>query len=171
MNCLRDINWFAIHTKRLRESFAATNVGALGVEVFLPRFKADWLGRERVRETAKPLFPGYFFARFCPEVFLDLVECSRGVCHVVKSGRQPIKVDDDVVGEIQARAEPDGFVRVHPPDLKPGDRVAIQSGPFEGMMGQVEHEMDDQRRVAILLETLWNARVLVERRWIEAQAA
>ena len=55
--------------------------------------------------------------------------------------------------------------------LAPGTRVTIQSGPFEGMMGRVERELDDRKRVAIFLEALFHARVLIERRWIEAEAA
>jgi hypothetical protein len=39
------------------------------------------------------------------------------------------------------------------------------------MMGRVERELDDRKRVAIFLESLLNARVLIERRWIEAEAA
>jgi hypothetical protein len=38
-------------------------------------------------------------------------------------------------------------------------------------MGRVERELDDRRRVAIFLETLLNARVLIETRWVEAEAA
>jgi hypothetical protein len=39
------------------------------------------------------------------------------------------------------------------------------------MMGRVERELDDRKRVAILLESLLNARALIERRWLQAEAA
>jgi hypothetical protein len=38
-------------------------------------------------------------------------------------------------------------------------------------MGRVERELDDGKRVAILLETLLRARVLIEKRWLESEAA
>jgi hypothetical protein len=38
-------------------------------------------------------------------------------------------------------------------------------------MGRVEREFDDRKRVAIFLETLFQARLIIERRWIEAEAA
>ena len=72
---------------------------------------------------------------------------------------------------IQDRVQEDGFIKIRPQNLAPGTRVAIQSGPFEGMMGRVERELDDRKRVAIFLETLLNARVLIHRQWIEAEAA
>jgi transcriptional antiterminator RfaH len=154
-----------------RENFAATTVSSLGIEILLPRVKVERLVRSVLRTVTKPLFPGYFFARFCPEDFLESVQCSRGVLQVVSSGRFPVPVQDEIVREIQDRIQEDGLIRIPPQSLAPGTRVSIQSGPFEGMMGKVERESDDRKRVMILLETLLNARVLVERRWLEAEAA
>jgi transcription antitermination factor NusG len=89
----------------------------------------------------------------------------------VSSGRIPVPVDEEIVREIRDRVQEDGLIRIQSQKLAPGIRITIQSGPFEGMMGRVEREMDDKRRVAIFLETLFNARVLIERRWIEVEAA
>lgn len=167
----KDISWFAIHANPRRESFAATNISALGIRILLPRVKVDHLIRGVAQQGTKPLFPGYFFARFCPESSFESVKSSRGVLRVVSSGRIPIPVHDHVVREIQDRIQKDGFIRIRPKGLAPGTRVTIQSGPLEGMMGRVERELDDRKRVAIFLEALFHARVLIERRWIEAVAA
>jgi transcriptional antiterminator RfaH len=166
-----DSHWFAIHVKPRRENFASKNISALGIESFLPRLKAERLVHGAARTIIKPLFPGYFFARFRPEDSLELVECSRGVLQVVSSGRFPIPVEDQIVRDIQDRAEPDGLIRIRLHRVKRGDRVSIQEGPFEGLAGRVERELDDGRRVTILLETLLNARVLIERRLLGAMAA
>jgi transcriptional antiterminator RfaH len=166
----RDPNWFAIQTKTRRENFAATNISALGIRILLPLVKGESLARSTHRAATKPLFPGYLFARFCPEHFCELVKCSRGVLRVVSSGKFPIPVHDEVVQEIRDRADDDGLIRIRPNGLKPGDRISIQEGPFEGLMGRVERELDGGKRVAILLETLLHARVLIERKWINAAA-
>ena len=170
-NLWRDVNWFALHTKPRRENFALTNVSALGVESFLPRLKAERLGHGVAKRIIKPLFPGYFFARFCPEMSFESVKATCGVLHVVSSGRMPIPVPETVVREIQDRVQEDGLIRIQQQTLAPGTLVTIRSGPFEGMMGRIERELDDRKRVAIFLETLFNARVLIERRWIEVEAA
>jgi len=75
------------------------------------------------------------------------------------------------VQEIRDRAQDEGLIRIRPQVLPPGTLVTIRNGPFERMMGRVEREFDDRKRVAIFLETLFNARVLIERRWIESAAA
>jgi transcription antitermination factor NusG len=163
-------NWFAIETKAYREDLAAKRVGKLGLEVFLPRIREERSVCGVVRSVTKALFPGYFFSRFCPFVSLDTVRHSHGVSRVVGSERYPIPVGDEVVRDIQERVEEDGLVKVNPPALEPGIRVSIRNGPFEGLVGTVLREADDRKRVAILLEMLLGARVLIERRWIEADA-
>jgi transcription antitermination factor NusG len=167
----RDTSWYAIHTKTRREGFAAANISALGIAILLPLVKVESLGSATYRPASKPLFPGYFFARFCPEISCDSVKCSRGVLRVVSSGKFPIPVRDTVVQEIRDRIQKDGLIRLQPRSLRPGTRVLIQEGPFEGLMGRVERELDDGRRVSVLLETLMHARVLIERRWLETEAA
>jgi transcriptional antiterminator RfaH len=166
-----DINWFAVHAKRFREAIAATGVRALGVEAFLPMLKVECLPETVIKVESKPLFPGYFFARFSPQVFLQTVECCSGVLHVIRSGLHPIPVEDSVIEEIRQRQGSDGRIRLGRRELKRGDRVSIQGGPFEGMVGLVESELDDNKRVALLLDALWQARVVMEKRWVQVQAA
>ena len=166
-----DTSWFAIQVKPRRETFASLNVSALDLEVLSPRVKVDRLVRGTVQPGTKPLFPGYFFARFCPKEALETVKTTRGVLRIVTSGRFPIPVPDDIIRGIQERIQEDGLIRIKPRVLARGTLVTIQSGPFEGMMGRVERELDDRKRVVIFLETLFQARVLIERRWIEAEAA
>jgi transcriptional antiterminator RfaH len=167
----KDISWFAVHAKPRRECFASKSVGALGIEVLFPQVKTGRLVLGAPQQGVRPLFPGYFFARFCPEHSFESVKATRGVLQVVSSGRMPIPVDDDIIREIQGRIQEDGLIRIRPRVLAPGTLVTIQGGPFEGMMGRVERELDDRKRVAIFLETMFRARVLIECQWIEAETA
>jgi transcriptional antiterminator RfaH len=166
-----EVNWFALHAKPRRENFALTNVRLLGIETLLPLLKVERSTRGNSHGASKPLFPGYFFARFCPEISCELVKCTRGVLRVVSSGKFPIPIHDAVIQEIRDRIEEDGLVRLRSQRLEPGTRVSILDGPFGGLMGRVERESDDGRRVAILLETLMCARVEIETRMVEAEAA
>ena len=165
------MKWFAIHVRRFREALAASSVAALGLEVFLPMIKVECSKEAVIKVGSKPLFPSYLFARFNPDLCLSPVEGSRGVLYVIKSGALPIPVGDQVVREIQERVAPDGLIRLQQGTIKPGDRVSIEAGPFAGMMGRMEAELDDRSRVAILLDTLWQARVLIEKRWVKAECA
>ena len=171
MNWFQDINWFAIRAKRFREMLAAASVRALGLEVFLPMVRVEDSPRAVIKTLSKPLFAGYFFSRFQPSVSLESVESARGVLQVIKSAACPIPVDERVIQEIQARVDSDGLIELGPCALRPGDRVSIHDGPFAGMMGRVEAELDDRKRVSVLMEALWQARVLIEKRWLELETA
>jgi transcription antitermination factor NusG len=170
LNCdafsISEAGWFVVHAKARRERFAVSKVQGLGAEVFFPELAVRSREARIVKEASKPLFPGYFFARFCPRDLLGAVECCPGVIHVIKSGRVPIPVEDDTILEIQARADSDGLIHVSHQHLRIGDRVSIEDGPLQGLLGRVVAEIDDQARVAVLLEAMWQARVLVERRWL-----
>lgn len=165
-----DIEWFVIRVKYFREKMAAAMLAERGLEVFLPLVKVEPLEWAAIRFEFKPLFSGYCFARFNPSSSLELVERAPGVLNVIKSGGRPVSVDDAVIREIQSQVEADGLIRLQPRELKPGDRVSIQEGPFAGMPGRVLSELDDNERLAILTDALLNARVVIEKRWLEAEA-
>jgi transcriptional antiterminator RfaH len=168
-----DSHWFAIQTKPHRESLASVSAARLGLEVFLPRIQQSQLVFGSERLLIKALFPGYFFARFCPMLHLAAVRHSRGVLRVVGSGEFIIPVDDGILTAIQRRVQANGFIQLERSAFQPGERVAIEQGPLAGWLGRVEREWNDGQRVLILLEALEQARALVEKRWLThaAQAA
>jgi transcriptional antiterminator RfaH len=166
-----ETQWYAVHAKTHHEGLAAANVATNGIEVFFPRVKRQRLVHGIARAFIKPLFAGYFFARFCPAVDLDVVRYARGVLNVVSTGRFPIPLGDEIVASIQAQVQSDGCVEILPPAMEPGNWVAIEHGPFQGLMGQIAQEGDDRRRVTILLETMSWARVSVEKRWLSLASA
>lgn len=70
------IGWYCIRAKPRMETVAAATLQTLdSVEVFLPRT----IRPKKIKSTPiKPLFPGYFFARFDPEKF----QCSHRYKHI-----------------------------------------------------------------------------------------
>lgn len=161
-------NWFAIHAKPHQENLAAAQIAKLDLEAFLPLAK-QWKSVCGVpRALIQPLFPGYLFARFIPSISFDSVRFGFGVLRVVGCSRFPIPVSPDVIASIQERVRSDGLIELGDDDFQPGDAVRIEQGPFAGFMGKVERAADDGRRVAILLEAIESARLVVEREWLAA---
>jgi transcription antitermination factor NusG len=142
----------------------------LDLEVFLPMVRQMQSVCGVPRSVTKPLFPGYFFSKFVPIVSLDSVRYSPGILRVVGTSRFPIPLEPEAISSIRARLQPDGLIRLEPKEFRPGDVVRIEQGPFEGFMGRVEREADDGRRIAILLEALQQARLLLEKSWVSAAA-
>jgi transcriptional antiterminator RfaH len=164
MDIWSETNWFAVQTKPQRESLAVASVRRERVEVFFPQIVVNARDGDATQKVSKPLFPGYLFARFCPSAALDRVRYARGALRVVSASGIPLPVEEAIIREIRDRIEPDGLIRLKPPAFRSGDPVLIHDGPLEGLMGRVEREWDDGRRVLILIECLHQARVSVEKR-------
>jgi len=170
MNIWQQANWFAVQAKPFRENLASASVAKLDAEVFLPKVKQEQAICGIQRSVTKPLFTGYFFARFSPVLLQEAVRYAQGVLRIVGTSRFPIPLDEDVILAIRARLEDDGFVRLKSPSFRPGDPVCIEDGPWQGTIGRFEQELSDGKRVAILLEAIDHARLSVEKRWLSAVA-
>jgi transcriptional antiterminator RfaH len=166
-----ETSWFAVQTRPYRENLGAASVSNLDAEVFLPKINQEQLVCGVERRVIKPLFAGYFFARFCPSILLDLVRHARGVLRVLGSGSMPIPVEEGIIAAIRERLQADGFIKLERAAFRPGDQVVIEQGALAGWIGQVEREWDDGKRVLILLETLLQPRLLVEKRWLTLAGA
>lgn len=160
---LTEANWFAIQAKPHREEMAAASLDALDLDVFLPKVRREHLFFGQPRMHVAPLFRGYLFAHFCPVVSLEAVCFARGVLRVLGNSHGPIPVASEIIAEIQGLVRTSGYVQLDPLAFQPGQRVTIEHGPFEGLMGRVEQEWDDGKRVAILLEAISKARVLIKK--------
>lgn len=161
-----ELSWFVVQTKPGRENLACSHLDLKGVEVFLPKTSIPLRKGHDCRQRSdrlKPLFPCYLFARFHPVINLDIVRYLPGILRVLNSGGIPVPVDESVISEIQSRICPDGFIPLQPNHFQRGDVVVIQNGHFQGFMGRVERECDDQKRVSILLNILHQATVQVEK--------
>jgi transcription antitermination factor NusG len=112
-------------------------------EVYLPRVK--------VKKRIVPLFPGYVFLRL-KDRWYPIVN-SPGVARLLMSGDKPAKLDDSIIIELRRR-ERNGVVKLaQPPRLRPGQRVKVVRGSFDGQVGLYEG-MRGADRERVLLELL-----------------
>jgi len=154
-------SWYAVYTKAKKEDGVAQLLSNAGMEVFSPRLKFKKLYRGKRIEIIEPLFPCYIFARFDYPHDYRLVRYTRGVRRVVGT-REPLPVDDWIISMIKARLV-DGVAELKPPEFKRGDRVEITDGPFQGLMGIFEREIPGKQRALLLLDTIMQARVEVDK--------
>jgi transcriptional antiterminator RfaH len=164
--------WFAIQTRAGAEAAVDFRLRSLLFETLLPLALRSFRHATRTaRMVARPLFPGYLFARFCAEASLRAVTYSRGVVRVLSAGDRPIPVDDAIVASIRARIGANGWVEFDECSLAAGDRVRITAGPLAGWSGVFARESSDAQRVVILIETLQQGRVVIPRGCLEVSDA
>ena len=159
------LQWYVVHTHPRQEDRAISNLSAWKVETFTPRFKERRLNQFSGRPTylIKPLFPRYIFVRFKLVDLYHKIRYTRGVHSLVTFNDKPTAVDDNLISILRSRIGKDGFIQMEE-ELKPGDEVIIQEGPFVGFSGIFEREMKEVDRIMILLKTVsYQAHVMVDK--------
>lgn len=144
--------WYAVHTHPKQEDRVDSNLRTLQVETFSPKLKKRHYHQRLSRPVtlSKCLFPGYIFARFEASHSLHKVSFTRGVHNVVSFGDGPAPIGDEVIALIKSYVAEDGFVRIGE-ELKQGDAVIIEHGPFKNITGIFERAMKATDRIMILL--------------------
>ncbi len=163
--------WYLLQTYPKQEDRAEGNLRSLGIETLAPRFEE----RRRnyytsvVTRYAKPLFPGYLFAKFIANDLYHKVRYTRGIRQLVTFGDSPTVIAEEIITMVRFRIREDGFARVDmDEDLKPGDKVIIKDGPLKTFAGIFEREMKGVDRVRLLLQTVsYQAHVEIERDMIK----
>ena len=145
--------WFVARVLTHQESRAQLNLHRLGFRSFVPRLQRTVRHARRLRETLRPLFPGYIF------VIIDLskhrwrsVNGTFGIASLIMGAEQPMPVPLGVVEALVSSCESFGPVRLND-GLEIGQKVRILSGPFAETLCRLAH-LDDRGRVRVLLEIM-----------------
>ena len=165
MICWDEAKWYAVQTKPYGENVVDGHLNRLGIRTFLPRVREEQNVCGTDRWLTKPLFSGYLFAHFTPRESYDAVRYSPRVLRVPGNGTRPLPVPEEIIESIRSRIQLDGFVKLERAEPKCGDTVVLNGGCFAGWMGRVERECNDHKRVLILLESLQQGWLVVEKRF------
>jgi transcription antitermination factor NusG len=172
-------HWFCVHTKPSHEAAVVQslrrmtdqvrqNVGE--IDVYFPQMKVKMPVGGHLRLVTRPLFPRYLFARFILGKAGRFVASRNQVLGLVQFGAQPSIVPQEVIEELRSWSQ-DVDPEIFDPtsELKAGQRVLIQGGPFKGMEAELVCHLSDQKRVALLLDHLQSrARLIVDRTYLKA---
>ncbi|MBI1873306.1 MAG: hypothetical protein HYS05_05360 [Acidobacteria bacterium] len=145
--------WYCLSTRAKCENVTSAKLAEKQIEVLNPRLPA----RRGSGERMIPLFPGYIFARFALATDYYRVVWTPGLKAIIGNGSEPVSVEPELIQLIVERVE--AACRTGT-ELKPGDRVRIESGPFRSLDGVFSSYCSGKQRVKVLLE-LFNQPVLV----------
>ena len=145
--------WFVVNTKPKNEDRAASNLTEGGIEVLAPKIKLKKYKNGRLVEVVEQMFPNYIFVKFQPVEEFRLVKYTRGVKTIVHFGNRIVTVQDEIIEFIKSRLV-DGVAVLQKPKFKKGEKVLIKDGPFKGLSGIFEKEMEGRERVTILLDSV-----------------
>lgn len=128
--------------------------------------------RSRNRLTEKAFFPCYLFTLATPGgADMELIQNCQGVVRIVNTRGKPVPVESQLISSLRLLMDERGFIQLKPEPLVEGTHIRIEQGHLRGWSGRIERELDGGRRVALLLDTILNARVIVNRSDVSVQAA
>lgn len=155
-------HWYALQTKARKEALITEQLEQRGVPVFYPHLVVKPVNpRSR---TIRPFFPSYVFVKadlgkFGPSAFRYLPFA----VGLVSFGGEPAVVDDALLQLIDQRlteinaAGGETFFQ-----LRPGDRVVIEHGPFAQYEAIFDARLRDSDRVRVLIDLLGDRQIRVE---------
>ncbi len=129
-------NWCAVYTKAHSENLAEVALRQRGIVTFYPKLALPESAKRKRQLVA--LFPNYLF------VSLDLssnepgfVTWCPGVKRLLNFDGAPAIIDDSAVSFLMDQATPDATITACS-NLRAGQEVIIEHGPFEGLVGIIE---------------------------------
>jgi len=106
-----------------------------GIEVFLPTVIRWSRWKDRKKQVAWPLFPGYCFARFAPSQRVPVLACA-GAVGIVSFDGAPAPIPEAELDGIRRLV--DSELQYDPcPLINEGDRVEVTHGPLKGVVGRL----------------------------------
>jgi transcription antitermination factor NusG len=148
----RNKQWCAVYTKPQREEFAEVNLHRRGIDTFFPQLSLPKSAKRKKQIVA--LFPNYLFV--CADLisieYASIIWCP-GVKRIVSFNGTPAIVDESIISLLMGRGDPNGVISARC-NLRLGQEVAIDGGPFDGLVGIIQEPPNARGRVKILLELL-----------------
>jgi transcriptional antiterminator RfaH len=154
--------WYVIHSKPHKEIILWREVSARGFECFYPRLYASSMN-PHLRKV-RPYFPGYLFIQTNIEQVgastFQWMPFSNGL---LSFDGEPAPVPDHLIQAIRRHVdEVNAGRRGQSSELKPGELVIIQSGPFQGYEAIFDARSPGRDRVHVLLKLLQARQVQLE---------
>jgi transcriptional antiterminator RfaH len=158
------LRWYLIYTKPSGEALALKNLARQHYQAYLPRILRTVRRAGRRYERVVALFPRYMFLRLNEgQQALAPVGSTVGVAGIVRFGSRYTIVPDEVIHDLQARADPATGLHRLSIGAQPtrGDPVRISRGPFDGLEGVFERAAGADRVIVLLRLLGQNAPVCV----------
>lgn len=147
---MSDTHWYTLYAKPHKEPQVSSFLKNEGYEVYLPTVHV----RSRGRQKTVPFFSCYLFVRMNGSLDLSSVRWTPGLRSIVSFGGRLAIVPDEAISVLKqrlSRMHESGYP-VHP--FKPGDRVAIRSGPLADFEALFDESLSSRDRARVLVSCL-----------------
>jgi transcriptional antiterminator RfaH len=154
-----DKKWFIAQVKPNCYDLASINLQRQGISIFMPKIKYTERKENKFKVKEKHLFPGYIFVNFNPFIFTwTKINNTYGVSKILVFNKKPAEISTDFVLELMSRYSLNRVLSENK-NLKEGDTIKIDNGPFADLIAKV-HRVKENNRIWVLLEYMGGIRKL-----------
>ncbi|MEL1240086.1 UpxY family transcription antiterminator [Flavobacterium flavipallidum] len=146
------MNWYVLYTKPKWEKKVAEQLLQKGIECYCPLVTQIKQWSDRKKKVEVPLFNSYVFVRL-NETDRNLVFQSSGVVRYLFWLAKPAVVRDEEITTIKNWLEMPDQYEVSVSTLQVGDKVVLESGPFQSHEAVVK-EVNRNNNYVLVLESL-----------------
>ena len=143
--------WYALYVKSRCENKAALQLGADGVNYYLPVVTKWKKWSDRKKKVTEPLLKGYIFIYADEKERMLSLELNSVVRCVFDMGR-PARIPEWQINNLRKILTKESDIIIKD-GLVPGVKVKIKDGPFEGIIGVVQ-ESDNGNTIAVSIDLL-----------------
>lgn len=130
----KPVYWYALHIRSNAEKKAQELLQQRHIPEYLPLYTEKRRWTDRTKTIERPVFPGYLFARFDPEMQKRDILAVPGVLRIL-GAPDPIAVKDDEIENIRRLVEAGPVLPCGP---VVGETVVVRKGPLAGVIGTVQ---------------------------------
>lgn len=148
----KTMRWAVFQCQNRRELLAEQQLANQGFQVFMPTISVSAKYHRQRIAPRKPLFPGYGFVKICGNLRWQAINGTVGVTRLISSSTEPLYLPSGFVENLFDLTDENGridFKKLY----KKGDRVCILTGPFLGVIAEIE-STDSRGRITVLLSLL-----------------
>lgn len=161
-------HWRVFYTHPRAEKKCEERLQEQRIEAFLPKYTAVRQWKDRNKKVTEPLFRNYIFAHVDDRERLRALQ-TQGIVRCVTFGGKVAEVDPEEIKQLMIlQRDQTRLAAVSYPQFKVGEFVLVESGPMEGLRGEVI-EIRGQQYVVVRVNAIRQAvRVHIQAQWIRA---
>ena len=155
------MHWYALHSKPRKEDFLWHQLSTNNVESYYPILKVR--RAKTCKQKSSPYFPQYLFVHLDFEnTSISELKWMPGVLCLVSFGGEPAQISDQLIKLLQQRIDIiNAGNEEYLDNLKPGDLVTIQDGPFRGYEAVFNSRITGSERVRCMLKMVQDRQILI----------
>lgn len=144
--------WYAVYTRSRHEKKLSDLLNEKGIEAYVPmrRVLRQWSDRKKYVE--EPIIRSYCFVHLKPDQY-DAVLNTRGAVRYIWFSGKPAVIPDSQMETLMIITGSKTDVESLPDTFQPGVKVRINSGPLQGIPGELV-DLTSKKKVIIRIDQL-----------------